>query len=56
LQKLENEPHFLRFRALTMTNPPQTISSSFMGPHPRARIWSDRRQTGAGSKFDYFFY
>jgi len=29
---LENAPHFLRFRSLTIGKPPQTISASFMGP------------------------
>ncbi len=33
---LENEPHFLRFRSLKKTNLTQTISTSFMGPSPRA--------------------
>ncbi|MEL7528336.1 MAG: DUF1330 domain-containing protein, partial [Pseudomonadota bacterium] len=33
-ERLENEPHFLRFRALTRRKPPQTLSSSFMSPSP----------------------
>ena len=34
-ERLENEPHFLRFRSLMKTNSPQTISSSFMSLRPR---------------------
>jgi len=33
-EKLENESHFLRFRSLTRSKPPQTTSASFMGPCP----------------------
>ncbi|MEM8701949.1 MAG: hypothetical protein AAGF82_09005, partial [Pseudomonadota bacterium] len=33
-ERLENEPHFLRFRSLTRSKPPQTLSASFMGPYP----------------------
>ena len=32
--RLENEPHFPRFRSLRRSNPPQTISASFMSPYP----------------------
>jgi len=34
-ERLENEPHFLRFRSLRRSNPPQTISASFIGPSPK---------------------
>ena len=35
-ERLENEGHFLRFRALTRSKPPQTITASFMSPSPNA--------------------
>ncbi len=48
-ERLENEPHFLRFRSLRRSNPPQTISASFMSPSPslRARARSTCAQKGA---------
>ncbi|WP_422040428.1 hypothetical protein [Roseibium sp.] len=33
-ERLENAPHFLRFRALTRSKSPQTIFASFMSPSP----------------------
>ncbi|POF31690.1 hypothetical protein CLV41_104260 [Roseibium marinum] len=44
-ERLENEPHFLRFRSLMKTNSTQTISFSFMSSHPRMNtgmtLWAE---------------
>ncbi len=46
-ERLENEPHFLRFRALMRSKPSQTISASFMRPSPRALSgWPGRAVEG----------
>ncbi|MCK7610537.1 hypothetical protein [Roseibium sediminicola] len=37
-EKLENEPHFLRFRSWMKTNSLQTISASFMGQSLRMTL------------------
>ncbi len=34
-ERLENEPHFPRFRSLRRSKPPQTISASLMSPSPK---------------------
>ncbi|WP_421983485.1 hypothetical protein [Roseibium sp.] len=34
-ERLENEPHFLRFRSLEQVKTIQTKLTSFMGPYPR---------------------
>ncbi|MEM8651441.1 MAG: hypothetical protein AAGF54_12985, partial [Pseudomonadota bacterium] len=39
-ERLENAPHFLRFRALMRRKPPQTLSASFMDPSPML-VWKE---------------
>ncbi|WP_299470468.1 hypothetical protein [uncultured Roseibium sp.] len=34
-ERLENEPHFLRFRSFHLAKTIQTKSTSFMGPYPK---------------------
>ncbi len=48
-ERLENETHFLRFRSLTRSKPPQTISASFMGPSPS--LGFSQRSGFAGHQF-----
>ncbi|WP_421982532.1 hypothetical protein [Roseibium sp.] len=39
-ERLENEPHFLRFRFSQLVKTIQTKLTSFMGPHPRCAFHS----------------
>ncbi|WP_421979878.1 hypothetical protein [Roseibium sp.] len=44
-ERLENEPHFLRFRSLQLIKTIQTKLTSFMGPYPRTLAGSVSQQS-----------